>query len=105
MIYASIGRHGMHDDNKNKDDGTTVVSTGQTSKKGAYKSKLARLQAVTKTGTPYFKAVSLWFAVENRQAALGPCNRKEDETCRIAVCCNLVRGSCLKIFIHQELME
>ena len=69
VIYASIGRRGMHDDNTNKDDGTTVVSTGKTSKKRAYKSKLTRPQAVTKTGT-YFRAISLWFAVENRHLVL-----------------------------------
>jgi hypothetical protein len=68
MIYASIGRRGMHDDKTSKDDGTTA-STGKTSKKRAYKSKLTRPQAVTKTGT-YFRAISLWFAVENRHLVL-----------------------------------
>lgn len=68
MIYASIGRRGMHDDNTKKDDGT-AASTGKTSKKRAYKSKLTRPQAITKTGT-YFRAISLWFAVENRQLVL-----------------------------------
>ncbi len=31
MIYASISRHGMHDDSTHKDDGTTT-STGKMSK-------------------------------------------------------------------------
>lgn len=61
-IYASIGYLGMK-------CSAVVPSTSTAVKKKAYKSKLDRPKAVTKTGS-YFRAISLWFSSQNRHVIL-----------------------------------
>ena len=63
-IYASIGRLGM----TMETDGA-AADRGKKRSVAAYRSKLVRPKAVTKTGS-YFRAISLWFSAQNRHLAL-----------------------------------
>jgi hypothetical protein len=77
-IYASIGRLGMTMER----DGPVAAGGAE---KRAYRSKLVRPKAVTKTGL-YFCAISLWFSAQNRHLVLATGKKMNRVYVRCGMC-------------------